>query len=238
MKRSVCIAGLVICGFCLNSVGQTVYPLAPPGVGVNGDWAFLSKYHDANAQLKPDSARVVFMGDSITEAWAKEPFIAANPHFVGRGISAQTTLQMVVRFRSDVIDLAPKVVHIMAGTNDIAGNHGPESDRDIEGAFESMVELALANHIRVVLASIPPAADFGWHPGLHPSARIQRINAWIQAYAKRRNVVYVDYWPAIATGDGAMKADLSSDGVHPNPKGYGEMQTLAERAINSALAKN
>jgi lysophospholipase L1-like esterase len=219
-------------------MAQTVYPLAPPGQGANGDWAFLSKYREANAQLKPDSARVVFMGDSITEAWAKEPFIATNPHFVGRGVSGQTTLQMVIRFRSDVIDLAPKVVHIMAGTNDVAGNNGPENDRDIEGAVESMVDLALANHIRVVLASIPPAADFRWHPGLNPSPRIQRINAWLQSYAKQKNVVYVDYWPVLATGDGAMKPDLSSDGVHPNAKGYGEMQTLAERAINSALAKN
>jgi lysophospholipase L1-like esterase len=126
----------------------------------------------------------------------------------------------------------------MAGTNDVAGNNGPENDGDIESAIASMVDLALANHIRVLLASVPPAADFRWHPGLNPSPRIRRINAWLESYAKQKNVVYVDYSPALATGDGAMKPDLSSDGVHPNAKGYSEMQTLAERAINSALAKN
>jgi len=222
------------------SVAQTsspVYALAPPGHGENGDWAFLSMYRHDNAALKPDSSRVIFLGDSITQAWAQEPFIAGSAHYVGRGISGQTALQMVVRFRADVIDLKPQLVHIMAGTNDVAGNNGPESDTEIEGAIESMVELALANRIKVVLASIPPAANFGWHPGLNPTPRIRRINAWIKSYASHTGVGYVDYWPALATESGALKSDLSMDGVHPNSQGYKAMQTLTESAIQSVLGK-
>ena len=195
-----------------------------------------SRYRHDNAELKPDKSRVVFLGDSITELWAKEPFIAGNAHYVGRGISGQTTLQMVVRFRADVIALKPLLVHIMAGTNDIAGNNGPESDSDIEGAIESMVELALANHIKVVLASIPPAADYDWHPGLNPTPRIRRLNVWIKAYANRTGVGYVDYWPVLATENGALKSNLSIDGVHPNSQGYKAMQMLTEAAIQSIVA--
>jgi len=222
------------------SVAQTsspVYAVAPNGHGENGDWAFLSRYRHDNAGLKPDISRVVFLGDSITQAWAQESFIAGNPHYLGRGISGQTALQMVVRFRADVIALKPQLVHIMAGTNDVAGNNGPESDTDIEGAIESMVQLALANHIKVVLGSIPPAADFTWHPGLNPAPRIRRLNTWIKSYASRAGVGYVDYWPALANESGGVKSNLSMDGVHPNSQGYKAMQTLTEAAIQSALGK-
>jgi lysophospholipase L1-like esterase len=222
------------------SVAQTsspVYPVEPAGHGENGDWAFLSRYRHDNNALKPDNSRVVFLGDSITQAWAEEPFIAGNPHYVGRGVGGQTALQMVVRFRADVIDLKPLLVHIMAGTNDIAGNNGPESDAEIEGAIESMVELALANRIKVVLASIPPAADFAWHPGLNPTPRIRRLNAWIKSYASRIGVEYVDYWPALATEGGSMKPNLSVDGVHPNSLGYMAMQSVTEAAIRLALGR-
>jgi lysophospholipase L1-like esterase len=137
---------------------------------------------------------------------------------------------MVVRFRADVIALKPLLVHIMAGTNDVAGNNGPERDMEIEGAIESMVELAL-------LAAIPPAVDFDWHPGLNPAPRIRQLNAWIKSYASRTGVEYVDYWPALATESGAMKSNLSMDGVHPNSQGYKAMQSLTEAAIQSALDK-
>lgn len=222
------------------SVAQTSLPpyaLAPPGHGENGDWAFLSRYRDANASLKPDASRVVFLGDSITEAWAQEPFFAESPHLVGRGVGGQTTQQMLVRFRADVIELKPILVHIMGGTNDVAGNNGPESDAEIEGAISSMVELARANHIKVVLASIPPAADFKWHPGLKPISRLRRLNAWLEAYADKVGVGYVDYWPALAAESGAMKSDMSLDGVHPNSRGYKAMRALTEAAIQSALRK-
>ena len=234
------IRGMVVFALLVNvSLAQTppeAYALAPPGHGENGDWAFFARYRGENALLKRDNARVVFLGDSITEGWAREPFILESPHYVGRGIGGQTALQMLVRFRADVIELKPALVHIMAGTNDVAGNNGPESDEQIEGAIQSMAELALGSHIKVLLASIPPAADFKWHPGLNPAPRIRRLNDWISAYAKRAGVGYVDYWPALATGSGAMKPDLSADGVHPNSQGYKEMQPLAQAAINAALA--
>jgi len=231
--RSALIA-LLATGSC---VAQTASPMcAPgPGQGANGDWANLAHYREANAALHSDSARVVFLGDSITEGWAPEPLIAGDPHHVGRGIGGQTTQQLVVRFRADVINLRPRLVHIMAGTNDVAVNNGPESDADIEDAIQSMVQLAKANHIKVLLASIPPAADFPWRPGLNPAPRIRRLNEWIKGYARRAGVSYVDYWPALATESGAMRAELSPDGVHPNSQGYRAMQPLAQAAITAAL---
>jgi lysophospholipase L1-like esterase len=232
--------GLLLCaiGVAQPASPVSVYALAPPEHGENGDWAFLSRYRQENAALKPDTSRVVFLGDSITENWAQEPFIAGNPHYVCRGIGGQTTQQMLVRFRADVIELQPGLVHIMAGTNDVAGNNGPESDADIEDAIESMVELARAHHIRVVLASIPPAADFEWHPGLEPSLRIQRLNSWIKSYASQQGIAYVDYWPALATEKGTMKSTLSIDGVHPNPQGYSAMQHIAQAALESAAGEH
>ncbi len=201
----------------------------------NGSWAVFERYRSANAALKPDRSRVVFLGDSITEAWAKEPFISGNTHYVGRGVSGQTSLQMLVRFRADVIALSPQLVHVMAGTNDLAENNGSETDEEIEDAIHSMVELALANHIMVVLASVPPTVDFPWRPGLNPAPRIRRINQWIESYARQAGVRYVDYWRILATTNGAMKANLSEDGVHPSTEGYREMQPLAQAAIESAL---
>lgn len=175
------------------------------------------------------------MGDSITQGWAGQPYIKDNANFVSRGISGQTTPQMLVRFRSDVIALKPAVVHIMAGTNDIAQNTGPESPRELEGYIRSMVELALANKIKVVLASIPPAKDFPWHRGLIPAPQIHALNDWLKEYAARRGLVYVNYWSALATADGAMKPEYSADGVHPNVVGYDAMRPLAQAAIKNAL---
>jgi lysophospholipase L1-like esterase len=211
------------------------YALAPPGQGENGDWANFGRYRAANAALKPMASRVVFMGDSITEVWAHEPLFAENPNFVGRGLSGQTTLQMLVRFRADVIDLKPAVVHIMGGTNDLAGNNGPESDEEIEGAIASMAELARAHHIQVVLASIPPAADFAWHPGSKPIPRLLRLNAWLKSYASQAGIRYVDYWPVLAAQDGSMKASCSPDGVHPNSECYKAMQPLALEAVTRPI---
>ncbi len=191
----------------------------------------------ANSLDRQNSANVVFMGDSITEAWGVEPFFAGNPHFVNRGIGGQTATQMVKRFRADVIDMHPALVHIMAGTNDVAENAGVESDQDIEGAIASMVELAMAHQIKVIVASIPPAKDFPWHPGLNPAPRILRLNDWLKSYAKRMGITYLDYWPALATNDGGMRTDVSEDGVHPNPEGYRRMQPLAHAAIERALGR-
>lgn len=206
---------------------------------MNGDWAYVARYREANQALIAQSApaRVVFMGDSITEGWARQPFIKDNPHYVGRGISGQTAQQMLVRFRSDVIALKPAIVHIMAGTNDIARNTGPETPAEIEGYIKSMVELARANGIRVVLASVPPAKEFYWHPGLWPAAQIRALNDWLQEYAANRGLVYVAYWSVLATSDGAMKPEYSADGVHPNAAGFEAMRPLAQAAIERALKR-
>ncbi|GAA0316098.1 SGNH/GDSL hydrolase family protein [Sphingomonas oligophenolica] len=214
-------------------------PARGVGQGENGDWAWLARYRDANQPLlaSADAKRVVFMGDSITQGWAAQPFIKDNAHFVGRGISGQTTPQMLLRFRSDVVALKPAVVHIMGGTNDVALNTGPETPEEIEGYVAGMVEIAKANGIRVVIASIPPAADFPWHPGLAPGPKISALNAWLKEYAAKQHVVYADYWPAIATPEGAMKPEYSKDGVHPNADGYAAMAPIAEAAIAKAMRR-
>lgn len=212
---------------------------APVGQGENGDWAWLARYRAANQQLagKADPRRVVFMGDSITEGWADQPFIRGNRHFVCRGISGQTAPQMLVRFRSDVIALKPAAVHIMAGTNDIAENNGPETEDEMFGAIVSMAELARANGIKVVVGSVPPAADFSWHHGLNPAPKIIALNARLRAYAASHGFAYADYWRAMATADGAMKPEYSPDGVHPNAGGYAAMRPIAEAAIAQALGR-
>jgi lysophospholipase L1-like esterase len=213
-------------------------PVSPPvGQGMNEDWAYVARYRDANQPLIDHSTaqRVVFMGDSITEGWARQPFIKDNANYVGRGISGQTAPQMLVRFRSDVIALKPAIVHIMAGTNDVAQNTGPESPGEIEGYIKSMVELALANRINVVLASIPPAKDFYWHRELEPAPQIRALNAWLREYAASRGLAYIDYWSVLATTDGAMKPEYSADGVHPNAAGYEAMRPLAAAAIERTL---
>ena len=209
----------------------------PVGQGENGDWAFLNRYRDANRPLlaTADPRRVVFMGDSITQGWAEQPFIKGNAHFVGRGISGQTTPQMLVRFRSDVVALKPAVVHIMAGTNDVAQNTGPTTPEETEGYVAGMVEIAHANGIKVVLASIPPAIEFPWRPGLGPAPKIKALNAWLKDYAARKHLVYVDYWPAIATPEGGMKPGYAHDGVHPNAEAFAAMAPLAQAAIEKAM---
>ncbi len=203
------------------------------------DFAYLARYREANATLAaplPGQPRVVFMGDSITENWASrapEFFVKGR---IGRGISGQTTSQMLLRFRQDVIDLKPAVVQIMAGTNDIAGNTGPTTDAQVEGNIMSMVELAEANGIRVILASIPPADHFEWKPGLPTAPRIATLNAWLKEYAARVGATYADYWAVLHVGD-ALNPAYGTDGVHPNAAGYAAMAPVADAAIKRALAK-
>ena len=212
------------------------------------DWAFLAKYRDADQQLPPPAAgetRVVFMGDSITEGWGQKgtasspdrgEFFAGKP-YINRGISGQTTPQMLVRFRQDVIDLKPKVVVLLAGTNDIAENTGKITLREIGGNIASMSELALANGIHVVLCSVLPASEFRWHAGLEPAPKIRALNTWIKEYAAKNAFVYVDYYASMANNDGGLKTELSPDGVHPNKAGYEIMAPLAETGIAEALKK-
>jgi lysophospholipase L1-like esterase len=203
------------------------------------DWPGLGRYHEANLKLTAPAStenRVVFMGDSITDAWGNhfDKYFAGKP-YIGRGISGQTTPQMLVRFRQDVIALAPKVVVILAGTNDIAGNTGPETPEMIEDNFASMVDLAKANGIRVVLCSILPVFDYPWKRGLEPAQKIIDLNKWLKDYAARSGSVYVDYFAAMVDERQGCKAELCIDGVHPTEAGYTLMVPLVEKGIAEAL---
>jgi Tol biopolymer transport system component/lysophospholipase L1-like esterase len=216
-------------------------PLAGQDDRLHTDWAFLTRYRDANARLGPPAAgeqRVVFYGNSITEGWAQyfDTMFPGKP-YVGRGISGQTTPQMLVRFRQDVIALEPTVVVILAGTNDIAGNTGPSTLAMIEDNLMSMIELARANDIRVVLSSVLPAYDYPWRPGLEPAEKIVALNAWMRDYASAHDVVFLDYHAAMADERQGLRAELTYDGVHPNEAGYRVMAPLAERAIARALGQ-
>ncbi len=180
--------------------------------------------------------RVVFMGDSITDAWGHPvgEFFPGKP-YVNRGISGQTTPQMLVRFWPDVIALQPKVVVILAGTNDIAGNTGPTTPTSIEDNLMSMADLARANGIRVVMASILPAAAYPWKPGIDPKAEISAINSWMRDYCEKKHYVYLDYYSAMVDSNQGTKKALTIDGVHPNAEGYAVMTPLAEQAIAKAF---
>ena len=182
--------------------------------------------------------RVVFYGNSITEAWAPH-FAAMFPGrpYVGRGISGQTTPQMLVRFRQDVVALKPAAVVVLAGVNDIAGNTGPSTLEMIQDNVASMAEIARANGIRVVLASVLPAYDFPWRPGMAPAPKIVALNAWLEQYAAAHGAVYLDYHAAMRDERDGLRAELTYDGVHPNEAGYRVMAPLAERAIAEALRK-
>jgi lysophospholipase L1-like esterase len=215
---------------------------------VYNDWAFFAKFRDANNALPPPAAgeaRVVFMGDSITEGWGQSgvtpppdrPAFFPGKPYLNRGISGQTTPQMLVRFRPDVINLKPKVVVILAGINDIAENTGKTTLEAIEDNFSSMSEIARANGIRVVLCSTLPASAFPWHPGLEPAPKVKALNTWLKSYAAKNNLVYVDYYTLMANAEGGLKADLGSDGVHPNKLGYEIMAPLVEAGIADSLMK-
>jgi lysophospholipase L1-like esterase len=203
------------------------------------DWANLARYRQANAELPPPAAgvqRVVFMGNSITDSWAPLfPALFPGKPYVGRGISGQTTPQMLVRFRQDVVALRPAVVVILAGTNDIAGNTGPSTLEMIEDNIESMTEIAKANGIRVVLSSVLPVFDYPWRPGLEPAPKIVALNAWMKEYASHAGAIYLDYHSALADARQGLKSELTRDGVHPNEAGYRVMAPLAEQAIAAAL---
>lgn len=205
------------------------------------DWPQLDRYRAENATLAPVPAgeqRVIFYGDSITDGWGRRPgtgdFFPGKP-YVNRGISGQTTPQMVVRFRQDVIDLHPAAVLILAGTNDIAGNTGPSTPEMIEDNFRSMADLAHANGIKVILASITPAFDYPWKRGLDPAPKIRALNVWLKDYCERHGYTYLDYYTSLTDAEGGMKPGISFDGVHPNAKGYAIMAPLAQAAIDKAL---
>lgn len=203
------------------------------------DWANLARFRDANSKLPPPLStdnRVVFMGNSITEGWQKYfPTMFPGKPYINRGIGGQTTPQMLVRFRQDVIALKPKVVVILAGTNDIAGNTGPSTLEMIEDNLASMAELASANGIKVVMSSVLPVYDYPWKPGLEPAPKIIALNKWMKDYAVQHGAIYLDYHSAMADARGGMRSELANDGVHPNEAGYRIMAPLVDQAIDKAL---
>jgi acyl-CoA thioesterase I len=205
------------------------------------DYGQLARYRDADSQLRAPEAgdnRVVFFGDSITDSWKLDDSFPGK-QYINRGIGGQTTPQMLVRYRQDVVDLQPKVVVILAGTNDIAGNTGPMRNEDIEANFASFAELARVHNIRVVYSSILPvhnytdrAKDFF---AQRPQARILALNEWLKDYCARNKIVYLDYFSALVDDKGMLKKDLADDGLHPNTAGFKVMAPLAEAAIEKAL---
>ena len=237
---------LIVCCLFLSAVtvsGQTV------NTDCKTDWPNLARYSQDNKKVTPPAKseqRVVFMGDSITDSWDNPiygGFFPGKP-YINRGISGQTTPQMLIRFRHDVLALKPKVVVILAGTNDLAGNTGPMTLEMIEDNLKSMAELASANGIRVVLASVLPVSDYEMRDGKpltqtvrRPPAQILALNTWMRAFAKTRGHVYLDYFSAMVDYNGLLKNELSDDGLHPNAQGYAVMAPLAEAAITASLKR-
>lgn len=204
------------------------------------EWIDAIRYDAANAALPPPvpgTPRVVFMGDSITQGWAqKRAAFFDGTGYVGRGISGQTTAQMLLRFRRDVIALKPAAVLILAGTNDVAENAGPMTDGQIVDNLAAMVDIARANTVVPIVGSVPPATTFAWRKEIAPTLRIRELNARIRAWAADRKVVYADFWTAMALADGGMNPAYAEDTVHPNDAGYAVMEPVARKAIAEALA--
>ncbi|MEJ2617454.1 MAG: SGNH/GDSL hydrolase family protein [Ignavibacteriaceae bacterium] len=231
----------ILLGFCL-----ILFLFNLPGYSQNdnaeNDWANLKRYAKADKKLGPPAAgenRVVFMGNSITESWAviDSSFFTENKSFVDRGISGQTSSQMLLRFRQDVIDLKPAVVVILAGTNDIAENTGPITLKDIFGNIISMVQLAEMNKIKVILSSVLPAYDFPWHPGLKPAEKIVKLNLMLKSYCEENNIKYTDYYSKMVDERGGLDKRYTNDGVHPTIAGYKIMDSIIEDAIKVELNK-
>ncbi len=228
-------------GFCIVEFAAGAEPAAaPPPTYL--EVANLAHYTVANAALEPPKhheRRVVFMGDSITEGWRDadpDYFVPAGSlSLVDRGISGQTSPQMLLRFQQDVIALHPAAVHILAGTNDLAANWGAMPLDATERAIASMAELASANGIRVIIGSVLPVSDFPWRPGLNPGPAIVRLNEWLRAYCRGKGFTYIDYYAALTDGKLGMGPELAGDGVHPTPAGYRLMKPLADAAIERAL---
>jgi lysophospholipase L1-like esterase len=200
------------------------------------DWPSLCRYREDNIRVaKGERPTAVFIGDSITEFWQHLECSPLSGDIVGRGVSGQTSPQILLRFYQDVIALNPRVVHILAGANDIAGNTGPSRPQDFKNNIMSMVMLAQASHIRVILGSIPPTKLYYWSPKAAPIGTIVALNLWLRTYAEDSGATFVDYHQALAAPDGAMRSDFSNEGVHPNAAGYAVMTPMAKAALAAAL---
>lgn len=227
-RRSLLIAGLLTpFASCAQSVPEETWEQKWNRM-LREDWPGLGRYADANKALIASGRKVdvVFMGDSITEGWPQKRPGFFTPGRIGRGIGGETTPQMVLRMMADVVHLEPRLVHIMAGTNDIAGNTGVITPEQSFDNFRMMVTIARANGIKVILASVPPSSGFAWRPGLETVAPIRVINAWLKRHAKETGSIWVDYTPVLADAAGAMKPGLAYDGVHPTEAGYDAMASV------------
>ena len=241
IERRRFLQGALAAPLMLSSGAALAKQSLPPGADWNTwfhgwfarDFGMIGYYAYDNAKLlaSREPVDIVFMGDSITEGWFdKRPGFFARGR-IDRGIGGQTTSQMVLRMYSDVVALKPKAVHIMAGTNDIAGNTGPMTAEMSENNVRAMVDIAKRHGIRVLVASIPPAASFPWRPGLETKKPIAELNAWLKRFARESGATWVDYHPVLVDGTGAMKPGLASDGVHPTEAGYDAMATVIEPVL-------
>ncbi|MBT8239584.1 MAG: SGNH/GDSL hydrolase family protein [Croceitalea sp.] len=208
-------------------------------ISYSQDWANLKRFQEANYSLMETAKnknRVVLMGNSITEGWSiYRPEFFEGKSYINRGIGGQTTPQMLLRFRQDVIDLKPAIVVILAGTNDIAGNTGPMTLELIRDNILSMVELAQSNNIIPIVASVLPAFDYPWRPGLQPNIKIPKLNAMLFKISNEKKIMYLDYFTAMADENNGLPKALASDGVHPTKEGYKIMEKLLEKAISDSL---
>jgi lysophospholipase L1-like esterase len=255
MLNNICAQGFWLLIFAISAAAQQPTPSIPstghPDLDqyrasrisiYTDDFGELKRYREANAALAPPAAkenRVVFLGDSITDYWKLADYFPGKP-YINRGIDGETTPQMLVRFRQDVIDLHPKVLLVLAGTNDVAGVTGPARNQEIEANYASMAELARVHHIRVVFASLLPAHNYTQEAkesyALRPHERILALNTWLKDYCSNNGLVYLDYFSALIDDHGMLRRDVSDDGLHPNAAGYKIMAPLAEKAIANALA--
>ena len=239
-RRKLLLTGLAL-PFAAPVLGQTPPPNTKPGESWDDRWkrleqedfGHLFRYRDDDDRILVTHAKVgiVFLGDSVTEGWRDKRPGFFTPGRVGRGIGGQTTPQMLVRMQQDVIALRPRVLHLMAATNDIAGNTGPMTPEQTQDMFRALVALAKAHGIRVILASIPPAAAFPWKPGFDPRPPIAALNRWLKTFAARQGATWIDYHPALAGPDGGMKPGFASDGVHPTVAGYQAMEGALARVL-------
>lgn len=238
-------------GLCTSLRAQIVQDFNPPKAdcclagkaetlaGQLQDWNQLGRYHQDDLRLESQPrmpGRVVFLGDSITDIWNLAKFFPGKP-YVNRGISGQTTAQMLVRMYPDVIDLEPDAVVLLAGTNDIARNTGPETAKMIEENFRAITELAQAHHIKVTLCSLTPVSDYTAHPQTvrRPPAQILELNAWIKNYAEEVNATFADYYSALVDSKGMLKNGYSNDGLHPNDRGFALLAPVVEAAIEKTM---
>lgn len=252
IKEQLLIIFLIV-GLSVQAQENTNVPRQPPSKEqieafrkamderLRNDWAYLTRYKDDNTKIgypAPKENRVVFYGNSITDYWINvmPEFFTGKP-YIDRGIGGQTTPQMLVRFRQDVINLRPKVVVILAGINDIAGATGPSTLEMIESNIQSMVELAKVHKIKIVLSSVLPCDSIMIRPDLKPAETVLQLNAWIKDYADKNKCIYLDYFPSLANTRNGMRKEYTYDGVHPNKAGYQIMAPLAEEAIKKALRR-